>query len=163
MFLIRREIPRTTPKLVYPGVSSKGKWSSWISIPESSKLLKEQPVSRLFMQTTTTVLSRLKCDIKLHHSETQKEISFSFSPQGCCVLKPTHQKKHCRTLQSFRKLNVCLWKFDMPVCPAYSSFSSIFYLPGIFSRRPPLPTYSAFLSMLLPHSSTDHCFAFNSS
>lgn len=72
------------------------------------------------------MLSTLKCDIKMHHGETQEEISFSSSSRGCSMLPPTHRKL-CRTLQSLRKLNVCLWKFDMHVCPAYSSFSSFFF------------------------------------
>lgn len=77
----------------------------------------------------------------------------------CCSMPQTIQLKPCRTLQSLRKLTVCLWKSDMCVCPAHSSFSSIFCLPGILSWIPQLPTYSAFLKDV-QQCSTEHCFAF---
>lgn len=100
-------------KLFYPSLCLK-KANEAIGFPCLSPALKEQPDSRLFMQIPTAMLSRLKCDIKLH--QTQEEISFSFSSQGCCMLKRNAHQKLCRTLQSLRKLNVCLWKFDMHVC-----------------------------------------------
>lgn len=86
-------------------------------------LKKRQPLSRLYMQIPTAILSRLKCDIKLHPVKTQEEISLLG-----CMLQPTHQKL-CRTLQSLRKLSVCLWKFDMHVCAwLIPQFSSVFCL-----------------------------------
>lgn len=134
-------------------ILSQGKWSNWISMPESNtKRTACQPVCLCRF----TMMSRLKCDIKLHHRGN----IFLILLTGLLLHAPTYTLK---TLQDFTEPQEaeCLFMeiWYACVCPAYSSFSSIFCLPGIFSRMSPHPTYRALLKIFLPHCATDHCFA----
>lgn len=55
-------------------------------------------------------------------------------------------RKLCRTLLSLRKLTVCLWKYDMRVCPTYSSssyFINVYILStGHLLKNAPTPPHA---------------------
>lgn len=90
----------------------------------------ESSTERAACQLGSATLSRLKCDIK--NFSMAKRWMQSHSLHGAAAGSNLHTKKLCRTLQSLRKLNVCLWKFDMHVCapliPHFLPFFLIFFV-----------------------------------
>lgn len=102
-------------------------------MPESSP---ERAACQLARLCRSATLTRLKCDIKFLHGLTVNTVLFS--SRGCCRLQPTHQK----TLQDFTEPQEaeCLFmeiRYAC-VCPAYSSFSSIFFVCQESSQECPL-------------------------
>lgn len=147
---VSNQILRRTHALFYPSLSLKGKWSNWISMYESNT----KRAARLFMQIPTGIYNSVRdwnvtwtCTV----AET-RERKYPFSV-------PLTDFLHC----SFPLTENFLLDFTEPqeaeclfmeiwyacVSPAYFSFSSVFCLPGVLSRMYRLPTYSAFLKILL--------------